>query len=92
MKTKKEKLEPYHGFKEQVEKTTNEIDCLTKKYQDNPDTILSDYDETIKNILIGIIANSRANNVFRDDLIRSFDILIRNRERICNQYGNQSSN
>lgn len=92
MKTKKEKLEPYHGFKEQVEKTTNEIDYLTKKYQDNPDTILSDYDETIKNILIGIIANSRANNVFRDDLIRSFDILIRNRERICNQYGNQSSN
>ncbi len=69
----------------------NEILNLNKKYQENPDTFLKDYDEMIKQSIIGIIANFNATTILRTDLIESTDILIRIREFVVNCNGNNSS-
>lgn len=74
-----------------IDKTESEIERLTKKYQERPDTLITDYDNSIKNILIGIIANINVNSVVREDIITSIDILIRNREFIIKYYSNDSS-
>lgn len=68
----------------------NEIERLTKKYQDDIDILVKDYDEVIKASLIGIIANCRTNGTIRSDIIGSVDILIRIREFVVNQYSNCS--
>lgn len=73
---------------EEIEK---EIKRLQKKYQDAPDNLLKEYDDVIKNALIGVIANFNAAELLRDDIISQIDVLIRNREFIINCYGNDSS-
>lgn len=65
-----------------------EFDNLIKKYQEQPDTLIKEYDDMIISSLFGIIANFRANDVLREDFITNVDILIRNREFISNQYCN----
>lgn len=80
------------GQKELVDKTEQEIKSLTKKYQENPELIVNDYDEMLKTGLIGIIANIRANGFFRTDIIENVVALIRLRKFVVNQYSNSSSN
>lgn len=70
-------------------KIEEEIGWLTIKYQENPDSLLKDYDETIKKSLIAIIANYNAIGVLRDDIISIIDVLIRNRQFIVDNYSNK---
>lgn len=70
-----------------LEETYNK---LIKKYQDNPNTLLNDYDDMIINSVIGVIAYFKATTALRHDLIPSIDILIRIRKFIFNQYGDNS--
>ena len=69
----------------------NEILNLNKKYQEDPDTFLKDYDEMIKQSIVGIIANFNTTTLLRADLIDSTDILIRIREFVVDCNGNNSS-
>lgn len=69
----------------------NEILNLNKKYQENPDTFLKDYDEMIKQSIVGIIANFNTTTLLRADLIDSTDILIRIREFVVDCNGNNSN-
>lgn len=69
----------------------NEILNLKEKYQENPNTFLKDYDEMIKQSIVGIIANFNVTTILRTDLIDSTDILIRIREFVVNCNGNNSS-
>lgn len=84
--------ESYKKYQRTIEKTAQEIEDLSKKYQDNPELIVNDYDEAIKNGLIGIIANVRANGVFRTDIIEDVVTLIRIRKFVVNKYSNCCSN
>lgn len=74
---------------ESIEK---EINRLQKKYQDKPNTLIEDYDNVIKQSLIGIIANFNTSDILRNDIISQIEVLIRSREFIINQYSNNSSN
>lgn len=82
----------YKSYKRIIDRTQQEIEKLTKKYQENPELIVNDYDEAIKNGLIGIIANVRANGVFRTDIIEDVVTLIRIRKFVVNKYSNCCSN
>lgn len=81
----------YENLKKIGDDTAIEFERLTKKYQENPDTLCEDYDEVIKRSIIAIIANFNTIGALRDDVIRNTDILIRNREFICDKYSNNGS-
>ena len=78
---RKDEFKEYHDT---ITRTQNEIDRLTKKYQEAPDTFLKDYDKMIYENLIGIFANWNANGVIRNDMITWINDLIRFREEIIN--------
>lgn len=63
---------------------------LNKKYQESPDTFLKDYDEMIKQSIIGIIANFNTTTVLRSDLISNTSILIGIREFVVNHDSDNS--
>ncbi|MCI8575821.1 MAG: hypothetical protein HFI09_05060 [Bacilli bacterium] len=73
-----------------IDKTQLKIDELQEEYKKNPNRLIEDYDEVLKQSIIGVIANFRANGVLRDDIIGNIDILIRNREFVSDQYCNKS--
>lgn len=72
-------------------KIEEEIIRLTKKYQDEPDILIKDYDELIKKSIIGIIANFNTFDVLREDIINRVDTLVRIREFIVNYDSNNGS-
>lgn len=74
-----------------VDKTQEEINKLTKKYQEEPDTLIKDYDNMINGSIIGIIANYTACGILRNDLISSVNLLIRIRKFIISNYSDYSS-
>ena len=80
----KERKDEYVEYHKTITKTQNEIDRLTKKYQENPDTFIKDYDTMIYESLIGILANWNANGVIRNDMISWINDLIRFRKEIIN--------
>lgn len=69
----------------------NEILNLNKKYQENPDTFLKDYDEMIKQSIIGIIGNFNTTAILRTDMITATDFLIKIRKFVVDYNGNNSS-
>lgn len=71
-------------YHDTITKTQNEIDRLTKKYQEEPDTFIKDYDKMIYENLIGILANWNANHFIRNDIISWINDLIRFRKEIIN--------
>ena len=80
-KKRKDKYIEYHNT---INKTQEEIDRLTKKYQDEPDTFIKDYDKMIYESLIGILANWNANSFIRNDIISWINDLISFRKEIIN--------
>lgn len=86
------KSKEYEEHLKLVNETELEIETLRKKYQEKPDTLLNDYDEIIKGGLIGIIANFRANDMFRSDIITNINDLIKIRKFIVDKYSDNSSN
>lgn len=75
-----------------INETQDEINNLTKKYQDEPDTLIKDYDNVIMQSIIGIIANFTANEVLRSDIISNVSNLIIIRQFVIDNHSNGSSN
>ena len=74
-----------------ISKTQEEINKLTKKYQEEPDSFIKDYDKMIYENLIGILANWNANRFIRNDIISWINDLIRFRKEIINFNSNYCS-
>ena len=87
----KDRKDEYIEYHNTIRKTQEEINRLTKKYQDEPDTFIKDYDKMIYENLIGILANWNANRFIRNDIISWTNDLIRFREEIINFNSNYCS-
>lgn len=85
------KTNTYEEYQATVEKTTTEIDKLTKKYQENPKKIIEDYDKMLNGLIIAIIANWNLYSDLRNDIVTYLDRLFIIREKIANNYCNESS-
>lgn len=77
----------------EIEKEEMEVsfEKLLKKYQDNPDTFVKDFDYMIFRSTVGIINNNLSYDILRDDLINNISTLISIRPFIINNYSNNSS-
>ena len=78
----------YHNV---INKTQEEINRLTKKYQENPDTLIKDYDDMLRDYLIGIIANWNTNKFVFSGIIAEVTSLISFRKIIVDYYSNYRS-
>lgn len=85
------KKEPIKNILNYEDVIGNEILNLNKKYQENPDTFLKDYDEMIKQSIIGIIGNFNTTTILRTDLITDIALLIKIRKFVVDYNGNNSS-
>ena len=86
------KSNTYGEYKTIVEKTTAEINRLINKYQENPKKLIEDYDKMLNELIIAIIANWNLYTNLRDDIVTYLDRLFIIREKIANNYCNESSN
>lgn len=78
-------------FENEEQKLEETYNMLIKKYQDNPDTLLKDYDDMIIASIIGVITYFKTTTALRHDLIPNIDTLIRSRKFIVNNCCDSSS-
>ncbi len=91
IKERKKLSNEFIAYKSEREWIEEEINELKKKYQEQPDTFVKDYDEMICKLLFGVLANFNANGIIRDDLVSNIRNLISFRKIIIDFYGDYSS-
>lgn len=75
-----------------AEKTLDDLfNEQLKKYQDNPDTFVKDFDYMIFRSIVAVIHNNLADDILRDDLINNISTLISIRPFVINNYRNNGS-